>query len=134
VGMACGAVATIIGWRRSPRVVIVAALLGAVIVAASYVGAAAASDPPGLYLAAVRTQSRWVRNVDSYHNPGRPPLPTLAPLFFYRPVAANVVQIVSILAALGIIAGLIARRNPPPLTVATFLPFATCPWMIHAGT
>lgn len=130
VGVASGAIATIIRWRRSPRVVIVAALLGAVIVAGSYAGAALASDPPGNYVSTVRIQSKWVHDIDSYHNPRRASLPTLAPLFFYRPVAANAVQIVSILAALGIIGGLIARRGSTLLVLATFLPFGIFAWMM----
>jgi hypothetical protein len=131
--VACGAIATIIRWRRSWRVVIVAALLGGVIVAGSYAGAALASDPPGNYVSTVRIQSKWVHDIDSYHNPHRAPLSSLMPLFFYRPVAANVVQIVSILAALGIIAGLIVRRGPALLVLATFLPFAIFAWMMLDG-
>jgi hypothetical protein len=130
VGVACGAMATMFQWRRSWRVVVVAALLGAAVVVASYAGAAAASEPPRLYLIAVRTQTRWVHDIDSYHNPGRPPLPELLPLFFYRPVAANAVEIVSILAAFGIIGGLVARRGPVLIALATFMPFAMFAWMM----
>jgi hypothetical protein len=130
VGMACGAIATIVRWRENRRVVIAAALLGAGVVAACYLGAAAASDPPGMYLAAVRLQSKWVRNVDSYHNAGRTPLRLLAPQFFYKPVAANAVQVVSILAALGAILGLALRRLAALITLATFVPFAIFAWLM----
>ncbi len=132
-GAACGIVATIVQWRRSRRAVIVAALLGALVVAGSYGGAALASDSVRGYVATVRTQSKWVHDVDSYHNPGRPPLPSLMPLFFYRPVAANAVEIVSVLAALGIIGGLIFRRGPTLIVLATFLPFAVFAWMMLSG-
>jgi hypothetical protein len=134
VGIACGLVATIIRWRARRRIVVTAALLGALTVGGIYLGAALASNPPGDYLGVVRLQSRYVRNVDSYHNPGRPSLTELAPLFFYRPVAANAVQTVSILAALGIVAGLIWRRGPTLLMLATFVPFAVFAWlMLDAG-
>jgi hypothetical protein len=111
-------------------VVIAAALLGAIVVGGSYAGAALASDPPGNYLHVVRLQSGYVRKIDSYHNPARDSLPKLAPLFFYRPVAANVVQIVSILAALGAIGGIIARRAPTFIALATFVPFAIFAWLM----
>ena len=108
VGIACGATATVGRWRAARRVVVVAALAGALVVAACYIGAAAASDPPGAFLDAVRLQSRWVRNVDSYHNPGRTPLRQLAAVFFFRPVAANAVEMVSLLTALGLLIALAA--------------------------
>ena len=130
VGVACGAIATVVQWRQDRRVVVGAALLGAGVVAACYIGAAAASDPPGSYVAAVRLQSKWVRNIDSYHNPGRTPLPQLAPLFFYKPVAANAVQLVSILAALGAIIGIAMRRFATLLALATFVPFAIFAWLM----
>ncbi|HZW53351.1 MAG TPA: hypothetical protein VFF00_04905, partial [Candidatus Elarobacter sp.] len=133
-GVACGLIATMIRWRADKRFVVAAALLGAGIVAASYVGAAAASDPSGAYLGAVRLQSRWVRNVDSYHNPGRPPLPQLAPSFFVKPVAANVVEIVSILAGIGLVLGVAMRRLPTLITLATFVPFAIFAWLMLDAT
>jgi hypothetical protein len=130
VGVACGAIATVVRWREERRVVVAAALLGAGVVAACYLGAAAASDPPGSYLAAVRLQSTWVRNVDSYHNPGRTSLRQLAPLFFYTPVAANAVRIVSILAALGAVLGIAMRRFSTLIMLATFVPFAIFAWLM----
>jgi hypothetical protein len=130
VGVACGAIATVVQWRQNRRVVIAAALLGAVTIAACYLGAAAASDPPGSYLGAVRLQSKWVRNVDSYHNAGRAPLRQLAPLFFYKPVAANVVELVSILAALGAVLGIATRRVSTLIALATFVPFAIFAWLM----
>lgn len=130
VGVACGLVATIVRWRADRRVVVAAALFGALVVGGIYLCAALASDPPSDYLHVVGLQSSYVRRVDSYHNPTRPPLAELAPLFFYRPVAANAVQIVSILAALGIVAGLIWRRGPAVLALATFVPVAIFTWMM----
>ncbi|MEK6371482.1 MAG: hypothetical protein AABO58_02190 [Acidobacteriota bacterium] len=130
VGVACGAIATIVQWRQNRRVVVAAALLGAGAIAVCTIGAAAASDPPGSYFAAVRLQSKWVRNVDSYHNPGRTPLRQLAPLFFYKPVAANAVQLVSILAALGAVIGVATRRFATLVALATFVPFAIFAWLM----
>jgi len=130
VGVACGAIATFVQWRRNGRVVAAAALLGAGVVAACYAGAAMASDPSGSYIGAVRLQSKWVRNIDSYHNPGRTPLGQLAPLFFYKPVAANAVQLVSILAAIGVLLGIAMRRFATLITMATFVPFAIFAWLM----
>jgi hypothetical protein len=131
VGLACGAIATAVRWRDDDkRSIAAAAILGAVIAGGIYLGAAAASEPPSSYVAAVRTQSTWVRRVDSYHNPGRTPLRELAEPFFYRPVAANVLQIVSILAALGAILGIATRRLPVLIALATFVPFAIFAWLM----
>ena len=130
VGVACGAIATVAQWRQNRRVVIVAALLGAGVVAACYMGAAVASDPPGAFLATIRKQSQWVRNIDSYHSPTRTPLPQLMPLFFYQPVAANAVRLVSILAALGAILGIATRRLATLIALATFVPFAIFAWLM----
>lgn len=130
MGVACGALATVVQWRQNRRVVIAAALLGAGVVAACYIGAAAASEPPGSFLAAIRRQSTWVRNIDSYHNPGRTPLPQLVPLFFYKPVTANAVRVVSILAALGAILGIATRRFATLIALATFIPFAVFAWLM----
>ena len=82
----------------------------------------------------MRLQSRWVRNVDSYHNPGRPPLAQLAPAFFVKPVAANVVEIVSVLAGIGLVLGIAMRRLPTLITLATFLPFAVFAWLMLDAT
>src|SRR5262249_39815554 len=97
------------------------------------VGAALASDPAGEYLRVVRLQSNYVNRIDSYHNPTRAPLPTLAPLFFYRPIAANVVEIVSILAAVGALLGIVTRRAPTLIALATLVPFAIFAWMMLAA-
>src|SRR5438132_1796774 len=134
VGIACGAIATIVHWRDDRRGVFIAALLGAVVIAASYGGAALASDPPGAYLSTVRTQSRWVRNVDSYHNPHRTPLGTLAPIFFFKPIPSNAVEIVSALAALGLLFAIVRIRVPALITAATFVPFAIFAWLMLDAT
>lgn len=134
VGITCGAIATISRWRAGRRVVVAAAMAGALMVAACYIGAAVASDPPGAFLGAMRLQSRWVRNVDSFYNPRRTPLRQLAPLFFFKPVAANAVEIVSALAALGLVIAIAARRRPALIALATFGPFAIFAWLMLDAT
>jgi len=134
VGVACGVIATIVRWRDDRGSVAVAAILGAVVAGGIYLGAAFACDPPSAYLPAVRLQSNWVRRVDSYHNPGRPPLRELLAPFFYRPIAANAVQIVSILAALGAVVGIARRRAPVLIALATFAPFAVFAWLMLDAT
>jgi hypothetical protein len=130
VGLVCGGIATVYQFRRSVRTVVAAALLGTAVIAAAYVGAAAASNPPGEFLGTVRLQSRWVRDVDSWHNLGRPPLRKLATLFFYTPVEANAVEIVSVLAVIGLAFGIATRRGPTLLTIATFGPEAIFSWLM----
>src|SRR5207253_7465605 len=130
VGMACGAIATIVRWRDDRRGVVIAALVGGVVIAASYGGAALASDPPNEYLSAVRLQSQWVHNVDSYHNPHRTPLGVLAPIFFFKPIASNAVEIVSALAALGTVFAIVRVRVPALVTAVTFVPIAIFAWLM----
>jgi len=134
VGVACGAVATLCQWRRSRRVVVIAAIGGAVVIAASYAGAALASQSVSAFIGIMRTQSRWVKYVDSFHNPHRPALGQLAPLFFFTPVAARAMEIVSILAALGAIAGIVLRRTGTLIALATFVPFAIFAWFMLDAT
>ena len=116
--------------RKSLRHVFLAIFLGGVIAAGSYVGAALASGSVEGYRVAVREQSKWVREVDSFRNPGRPALHDVAKTFFLWPIDQRQ-QMVG-LAALGVISlitAIVKRRTPPLLTFVIFLPFAIIAWL-----
>jgi hypothetical protein len=110
--------------------IVSAMLAGAVIVGGSYAGAALASDSVTHYREAVRVQSEWVRNVDSYRNPGRPPLNEVAWTFFVRPFdQRQQLTTLLVLAGLSLVAALFTRRMTPWLAAAVFVPIAVFTWL-----
>ena len=130
IGGVPAVIATVHRLRHSWRQVAVAACLGAATIVAAYGGAALASASPAAYLRAVRHQQSWVHDVDSYHNPYRPPLRSIAGTVFLFPTGSREVEIVSILAVAGAILAIIARRGAGLLTMATFAPFAVFAWLM----
>ncbi len=113
-------------WLR----VIAAGLIIAVVAGASYAGAAIASDSIEGYRLSLHGVRDWVRKVDSFMNPDRPPLDTLLPRFFVRPMGAGrrLPIVISSLAAIGLLAGFVRSRRSVWLAVAIFLPFALFAW------
>lgn len=106
------------------------AFLGAAIAGGSYLGAALASTSFESYLEAVRTQSQWVHDVDSYHNPGRPPLAQVAKTFLLRPVGPRtLVAVVALIGVISLVSAAWKRRVEPWLALAIFAPFAIAAWL-----
>ena len=116
---------------RRLATVATAVAAGGLIVAASYVGAALASTSVAHYLDAVRTQNQWVRDVDSFHSAGRPPLYEVLWTFLARPFG-QWQQMTALLglALLSLAMAAAHRRTPPWLTLATFLPMAMFSWLL----
>ncbi|HEX2122104.1 MAG TPA: hypothetical protein VHL59_10720 [Thermoanaerobaculia bacterium] len=116
--------------RRAWKTVLLAILLGGAIAAGSYLGAALASESIDRYREAVRSQSKWVREVDSYHNPHRAPLHDLLEVFFLWPVRQQQQMVgLSLFAVISLLAAIAKRRAAPLLTLAIFLPFAVMAWL-----
>jgi len=116
---------------RAPRpaTFAAAALLGAVVIVASYAGAALASDSWRGYVDACAAQSHYIRLIDSYVNPGRPPLLRLAREIFVQPMHGGRFDLVlTALAALGFVLG--ARRAGVRVAVAMFLPIQLFTWLM----
>jgi hypothetical protein len=110
-------------WRR----VAGAALIIITIVGASYTGAALSSDSVDGYQRSLEGAREWVRTIDSYLSPRRPPLATVAAEYLLRPMAGGRLPlVVCALAVLALLAALIQRnvRLGVGLALATFLPFA----------
>jgi hypothetical protein len=109
-------------WRRVPGAL---SILGATILVC-YGGAALASGSVERYIVAVRDVGEWVRSTDAVTNPDRPSLGRLFDEYFVRPMGGGRLGIVvSALALLGALRGLVRREGPlvgPALL--TFLPFA----------
>lgn len=125
-----GIVATWSRLRASWKSVVLAALIGVVIVGATYTGAALASSSIENYKYSLEVQRDWVRNVDSWLNPARPPLVKLVRTFFIRPIDANVVMIPLLLFGLvSLIFAAIKRDARIWLAAATFIPVAIFSWL-----
>lgn len=115
---------------KAYRAVAAAMFLGALIVAGSYLGAALASRSIPGYLEIVRAQSKYVHDVDSWHNPGRGTLYEAAKAFVLWPFwQHDVLNAMAIAAALSTIAAIVRRRIAPLLTLAMFTPLAVMSWL-----
>lgn len=131
VGAVPALLATGMQWRaKRYRAIAAAMLLGFVIAAGSYLGAALASLSIGDYVDVVRAQSEYVRDVDSWRSPTRPPLLEVAREFILRPFGQeDVLNALAIGALLSAIAALVRRRVSPLLTLAIFTPLAVMTWL-----
>jgi hypothetical protein len=114
--------------RQQPRRIVAASIIVATIVVASYAGAAAASSSFTGYRDSVRDVKTWVRSVDAFTNPHRPPLLSLAEEFFVRPMGGG--RIAYVLAVLALVALLGHSGHGPWLAVAIFAPFAIFAWLM----
>ena len=123
---------------KSYRAVAAAMLAGATIVAASYAGAALASSSVQDYIAIVQSQSRYVRDVDSWRNPGRPSLYEAAKAFVLWPFGQrDVLNVLAIGATMSAVWAIARRRIAPLLTLAIFAPVAIVSWLnfdIHTAS
>ena len=116
--------------RRAWREIAAAIGIGASVVLASYAGAALASSSWHGYLAICAAQSRYVRQVDSFLNPGRPPLVALLRNYFVDPIRAGV-RLDAALAAMTALGLLAAFRRASYLVIpAMFLPFQLFAWLM----
>ncbi|HUP58819.1 MAG TPA: hypothetical protein VNA69_00215 [Thermoanaerobaculia bacterium] len=88
--------------RKSWSRVAIGAAIVAAIIAASYTGAALASRSVDAYQAELQLVRAWVRGVDSFLSPQRPPLLTLADDFLLRAQGGNRLPVV--VAALAVLA------------------------------
>jgi hypothetical protein len=106
-------------WRRRRwRDIAVAAVAAIVIVATGY-GLAAYATGPRAWLMAVRSHEHYVKTIDGYANPARPPSWTLFPLFAVDPFEAGTRMVVfSSLALLG----MLIPKKRDLLALATFGP------------
>jgi hypothetical protein len=113
------------------RRVIAAVAVIALVIGASYLGAALASGPIGKYVDAVKAQQKWVHDVDSFHNPTRPPLRAIVKTFF-KPTrgAGNADRMLPILAAFGAIWTLRTRHPRAAILIAMFLPLNVFSWLM----
>lgn len=132
VGAAPALLATWVQLRkfRNYRAVAAAMLLGAAIVAGSYVGAALASRSIEAFVDVVQLQSRYVRDIDSWRSPIRPPLSEAAIAFLLWPFwQQDVLNALVIGSLMSIVAAIVKRRTAPFLALAIFVPTAITSWL-----
>jgi hypothetical protein len=130
IGAIPALVATYHRVRVSIAPVVTAILLGAAITGGSYLGAALQSPSIEAYARAVETQSKYVREIDSFRNPGRPPLSEAAEIFLLWPVRQKQQMVgLAALAVISLIHALIRRRKAPWFVLAVFGPYALVAWL-----
>lgn len=130
IGFAPAVIASLRGLPRHWVRPIVAALIIAVIVVVSYGVAAQLSGGWTIYRDAVRVHQKYITEVDSFRNPNRPPLLHLFDDFFIRPYRLPPINIVvSLLAAISVIASVARLRAPILASAAAFGPFCVAAWL-----
>jgi hypothetical protein len=131
VGIVPGVWATFCRVRaRAFGVVAAACVAGALVIVASYGGAILASSSFAGVVEKVRQQQEWVRNVDSYHNPLRAPLPKVGRIFFLHPFENRpIAGVIGCLALLSIAAAILRRWWCSVAALVLFLPLAVFSWL-----
>lgn len=115
---------------RDFRAVLAAMLLGGAIIGGSYLGAALSSGTLEDYRKVLAAQRQYVHDVDSWHNPGRPPLADAAKTFFLWPIMQRQhMTWLTAFAVLGVVGALVARRWRLLLTLAIFAPLMITSWL-----
>lgn len=94
------------------------------VVVASYGGAALASSSPANYIGAVRSHQQYVSQIDSFRNPGRPPLYEVFKIYIVHPFEAKRLSLV--LWAIAAI-GFLRIRRPAIEATLTFGPSCYSP-------
>ncbi|HEU4521682.1 MAG TPA: hypothetical protein VFT12_06750 [Thermoanaerobaculia bacterium] len=117
--------------RRRWRLIVQAMALGAVTLAAAYTGAVVASSSYEGYFETARKLREYLRAVDSFLSPERPPLPVLAEFFFIRAIpGGNYARALLYAAAAGALITAIRRDGRVGLLLLMFLPFQFFAWLM----
>lgn len=117
--------------RRRRATVLGAMALGAATVAAFYAGAILASSSYDEYMATARKLREYLRSVDSFLSPTRPPLEVLFEFFFLRSIPGEIyARVIIYAAAAGAIIASIRRDGRVWLLILIFLPFQIFAWLM----
>ncbi len=132
VGIAPGVLATCCQLRaRRFGLAIGAAALGGAVIAASYGASIAASGGWGPYRAALATHGDYIRQVDSFLSPTRPPLYKVVDDFFFWPFRVFPINAaIAVLSGVSAVVSIARRRRPVLLAIATFAPMSIVAWLM----
>jgi hypothetical protein len=120
----------VVSRRQRRRDVVVAALAGIAIVGASY-GIAIAKTGWSAYRETVALHGEYIAKTDSFRSALRPPLWRVFVDFFVRPYRIPAINIaVTVLAAIGLVCGVVKRRYAVLLALAAFGPFCLFAWLM----
>jgi hypothetical protein len=117
--------------RRNLRTVIEAMALGASILVIAYSGAILASSSFEEYIATARKLREYLRSVDSFLSPTRPPLRVLFEFFFLRAIPGEVYARALVYAAVaGAVIATLRRDGRVWLLILLFFPFQIFAWLM----
>lgn len=132
IGAAPAVMATVCRARVSWRTVFAGAALGAAVLTISYGGAALASESVAGYRQSASWLRGYLREVDSFLSPGRPPLTSLGDDFSVGAIRgpARTVKAIVVAALIGAILSFIRRSPGAWIMLAVFLPFNIFAWLM----
>ena len=111
--------------------VVRASAIGIFVLAVSYGSAALASESVAGYIDAVRFLREYVRKVDSFLSPSRPPVLSLFGDFFIRAIpGGRIVEAIAALALVSVIGSIIRRDTRVWILLGMFLPFNIVGWFM----
>ncbi|HEX7421581.1 MAG TPA: hypothetical protein VF505_16945, partial [Thermoanaerobaculia bacterium] len=117
--------------EKRAKDVFTASAIGIAVLAVSYGGAALASHSVEGYVEMNAKLRDYVRTVDSFLNPARPPVLSLFPDFFMRAIPGGHITVaISALALISVIASFVRRTPGVWILVAMFLPFNVIGWFM----
>jgi hypothetical protein len=123
IGLLPAIVATVARVRQQKLDTLIAAFIAFAILASAY-GAAAWLTGGERYRQAIASHREYIERVDSWRSPDRPPATELVDTFLLRPYRTGSFDyLLSSLAFLGLLAGIVRRRLPQFLLLGTFAPF-----------
>lgn len=124
-------IATWYRWRVSWRQMALGISTGAIIVAVAFGAAIAATGGYARYMDAVHGHAEYISQVDSFHNPARPPLWRLFDRFFIKQYDAPTVSIlVSLFVLISAFESVRRRDQRTGYLALTFVPFAIVAWLM----
>jgi hypothetical protein len=108
-----------------------ASAIGIFVLLVSYGGAALASDSVEGYLSTAKSLREYVRKVDSFLNPDRPPAVSLFGDFFIHAIpGGRITEAIAALALVAVIGSIVRRDARVWLLLAMFLPFNVIGWFM----
>lgn len=125
--------ALVAAWKRRHRWrdIVLAIALGATTIAAAYAGAVLASSSYEDYVQTAAKLREYLRSVDSFLSPERPPLGVLFEFFFFRTLPGEPYgRLLVYAAAAGLLVTLLRREGRVVLLLLMFVPFQIFAWLM----